>query len=444
MTRGTKAVWAMLMLVIVTLAAPCLRAEDAAGQKGWLTASADAMNNQAEPSTSRSPASALASAPAEEPAAASWPPGLLMDGLDAIGFKKAMDAMGLRAYGSVETSFTGRLTGGQEPLPGRLLDARRVNNLRFNQLWLTLERPYDKEKSFDVGGRADVIYGGDAFWTRALGLNRMGEGNGENWFDPIQFYAQSWLKTGKESGFELQVGKFLGTIGYESTDAALSPFYSHGFLFNTMGPFSETGAQAKYYFNSEWSAYFAVVNGWDDFEDNNHAHSYVTGAAWNSADQLDGHSRSSALLNLMTGPEQQGNVHNFRTVVDGTYTYWWTSKLSETINADYLTEEGGAPDGSRSRSYGAAHYLSYIFNERYTGTWRAEWVRDCDGVRLTGSSANLYEMTWGVAITPWPNDKVLKNLLFRPEFRWDFADQPVFCGGRENQLTAAMDIIFKF
>ena len=53
-------------------------------------------------------------------------------------------------------------------------------------------------------------------------------------------------------------------------------------------------------------------------------------------------------------------------------------------------------------------------------------------------------MTWGVTITPCPNDKVLKNLSFRPEFRYDFADEPVFGGGGEYQLTAAIDMIFKF
>lgn len=439
MKHGANVIQAILMLAVVIGAESRLRAEDAA-TKPWLTATAEA--NERCQSAASTPASGAASSPATEPAAAVWPPGLLMDGLDALGAKKAMDAVGVRAYGSVEAGYMGRLTGGQEVLPGRLLDARRVNDLRFNQLWLTVDRPYDKEKNFDIGGRADVIYGGDALLTHALGLNEMGDGNGENWFDPFQFYGQAWFKTGKDSGLEFQVGKYGGTIGYEATDAALSPFYSHGFLFNTMGPFTMTGVQAKYYFNSEWSAYFAVVNGWDDFRDNNHAVSYVTGTAWNSAEQLDGHSRSSFLFNVMTGPEQPGDVNDYRTIVDGTYTYWWTSKLSETVNADWATEENGTPAGERAKWYGVAHYLSYVFNERYTGTWRAEWYRD--DYRLTPSTANLYEMTWGVAITPWPGDKVLKNLIFRPEFRWDFADEPVYGGGRENQLTLGMDIIFKF
>jgi hypothetical protein len=49
-----------------------------------------------------------------------------------------------------------------------------------------------------------------------------------------------------------------------------------------------------------------------------------------------------------------------------------------------------------------------------------------------------------VSITPWPNDKILQNLSLRPEVRWDFSDEPAFGGGRENQLTAGMDVIFTF
>ena len=211
-----------------------------------------------------------------------------------------------------------------------------------------------------------------------------------------------------------------------------------------MGPFTITAAQAKYIFNKEWSAYFAVANGWDDFRDNNDAHSYVTGGSWSSAEQIDGHSRESAVFNVMTGPEQTGNVNNFRTVVDGTGTYWWTGKLSEALNADWATEEDASPTGGVARWYGMAHYLSYIFNDYCTGVWRAEWFRDDTGIHTVTVPATWYEMTWGVTLTPWPNNKVLRNLSFRPEFRWDFADEPVFGDDHQNQLTLAMDAIFKF
>lgn len=375
---------------------------------------------------------------------AAWPPGLLQAGLNSTGAKGFFDVTGLRTYGHVESSFTGRLIGGQDPLPGRLLDARRVNDLRLNQLWATVDRPYDSAKAFDIGGRADALYGGDALYTHALGLDRMGEGDGENWFDPVQFYLQPWLKTGKESGAEFTVGRYFSPFGVEAVDAALSPLYSHSYLFNQMGPFTVTGAQAKYIFNPQYSAYFGVVNGWDDFHDNNQAHSYMSGGFWNSAEQLSGHSRATGSLNVMTGPEQHANTSNFRTLVDGVFTYWWTDKLSQTFQADWATEEKASQDGGVARWYGTAHYLSYIFNDKLTGVWRSEWFRDDTGVRTGTPSASWYEMTWGVTITPCPKDKILKNLSFRPEFRWDFADQAVFGGGRQNQLTAGIDAIFKF
>ena len=72
-----------------------------------------------------------ASAPEPAPAAV-WPPGLVQEGLSQAGAKGFLDATGTRVYGFVETGFTGRLTGGQEPLPGRLLDSRQVNDLRLN------------------------------------------------------------------------------------------------------------------------------------------------------------------------------------------------------------------------------------------------------------------------------------------------------------------------
>jgi hypothetical protein len=435
MERSKRIAGTLVVAAFAALAAGVACGQDARPQT-WLAAADDIRQE---------PRDAPPPAPATEPAAeAAWPPGLLTDGLKQAGGKDFLDATGIRAYGFVETGFTGRLTGGQEVLPGRLMEARRVNNLRLHQLWLTVDRPYDPGKSFDIGVRADALYGGDAFWTRSLGLEKMGEGTSENWFDPMQFCAQAWMKTGPESGLEVTAGRFLGTVGYEYTQASQSPLYSHSYLYNTMGPFTVTGVQTKYIFSSQWYAYFSIVDGWDDFNDNNDAHSYISGLGWSSAEQVGGQARASAYFNVITGPEQPGDVNNYRTVVDGSFVYWWTERLSQAVNVDWETEENASASGSVARSYGVAHYLSYIFNDHLTGVWRAEWFRDDAGVRLGSPAASWYEMTWGVTVTPCPKDKIFKNLVLRPEFRWDFADQPVFGGGRESQLTAAMDMVFRF
>jgi hypothetical protein len=231
-------------------------------------------------------------------------------------------------------------------------------------------------------------------------------------------------------------------MGYEPTEAPLSPLYSHGLLFGPT-PVTHTGVKLTYTFSPEWSAYFALVEGWDVFEDNNDAHSYMAGGAWQGADKLGDKPVHAAAFCIMTGPEQDDNVHHYRTEMDAYYTRWWTQRLSQTLEAEFATEEGASEGGERDRWYGLSHYLSYIFDDAVTGTWRAGWLRDEHGSQ-TGLSGNLFENTLGVSLTPWPQDKVLRNLTFRPEFRWDFACEPAFGGDRRNQLTAAIDLIFKF
>jgi hypothetical protein len=50
----------------------------------------------------------------------------------------------------------------------------------------------------------------------------------------------------------------------------------------------------------------------------------------------------------------------------------------------------------------------------------------------------------GVAIKPFPNDKILSKWLLRPEIRYDHADHSVFNGGDRNQWTVSADALFTF
>jgi hypothetical protein len=391
----------------------------------------------------QTPAEPAATTPETEAAPAAWPPGLLMDGLGAFNAKKSLESLGLRTWGFLESGYTGRLTGGQDPLPLRVFEARRPNNARLNQLRLTLDRPYDTSKPFDLGGRIDGLFGGDAMLTHSPGLfDKAGHGDGDAWADMVQGYGQMWFKTGDDSGLEVLFGKFATTHGIEVIDAVGNPLYSHSYLFGYAIPFTHTGVKANYVFNTQASAYFAVVEGWEVFNDNNHAHSYMTGGALSGSEQIDGHARSQLFLNVITGPEQESDVNNYRTVFDATGTYWWTSKLSQSLNGDYGTEEN-APDVGAARWYGLANYYTYVFCDKLSGTWRLEWFRD-DGGSRTGRDGSFYESTWGVTITPAPDHAQLKYLSLRPELRWDFSDQETFGSDRQNQLTAAIDVLYKF
>ena len=369
---------------------------------------------------------------------------LLMEAWDAVGLKKPMDSIGLQTYGWIESGFMGRLTGGYRPLPLRLFDGLRPNNLLLNQMKLTIERPIDSTKAFDLGGRADFLYGSDAKFMHSLGLTDTVCGPNEiNDCDLQQLYFQGFAGKGNDQGEGLDIlfGKFSSPIGYEATDAPSAPLYSRGLLFNS-GPYAHTGVKANYTFGPEASAYVAVVRGWDVFNDDNDASSYIVGGALSTKEQVGDAPRASLLLNVITGPEQADNSRDYRTLVDVTGAYRWNERLSQALNFNYGTEQHGADPGPSHWS-GVAHYLQYAFTDNLRGTWRAEWFQDTDGV-VTGIQGNLYEMTWGVSITPLPKHPILRNLIVRPEIRWDWTDEEGVFAGRNSQLTAGFDVIFKF
>ena len=51
-------------------------------------------------------------------------------------------------------------------------------------------------------------------------------------------------------------------FGCEVIAAEGNPLYSHSYLFGYAIPFTHTGVKFNYVWNSQWSTYFAVVNGW--------------------------------------------------------------------------------------------------------------------------------------------------------------------------------------
>jgi hypothetical protein len=89
-----------------------------------------------------------------------------------------------------------------------------------------------------------------------------------------------------------------------------------------------------------------------------------------------------------------------------------------------------------------AYYLNYTVNDYLSTTGRFEWFDDNHGVRTT-YRGNFFETTTGVTITPFPKDHILKNLLLRPELRWDWSanDRPF---AEDCQITGAFDVIYKF
>lgn len=376
----------------------------------------------------------------------------LMQLMESAGLAEGMDAIGLNAFGWVETSFTGILTGpgsSRKGLPLRVYESRKPDNLKMNQLAIVLERAYDKSKDFDMGFRVDPIFGSDSRLNASVGL--LDHETHTHSFDLAQFYHQLWFKTAENQGLELTFGKWYTTIGAEVIPSPLNWLPTRSMLFG-YGPFTHTGLLARYYVDN-WNFHLGISRGWDQFKDNNHGASWHAGFGVESKETRGESPRSRFSFNYIGGPEEIINEYGGqnRHIWNAVWTYLWTERLTQVIDSYYAWEDDvpGAvnSDGVESRRdsawYGISYMLNYKYNDYLSSTGRFEWFADDHGVR-TGYQGNFFSLTTGLGYTPFPNDRWLSGLLIRPELRWDFSSNNDPFVDQGQQLTGTISVVYAF
>jgi hypothetical protein len=370
-----------------------------------------------------------------------------MRGLDAIGLGGPLRDARINVFGHAEGSFTYNFADPAGDVnAGRVFDIENADPT-FNQLDLTIERTVDvSKKSWDVGFRVEGIWGGDARFIHANGLfdydfatygTSITQNGPDEQFDLAQTYVDLAVPVG--NGLLVRAGKTFSPIGYESVNPTSTPFYSRSYLFGFAVPFTHTGVMASYRLSPQWLVEGGAFRGWEQaLEDNNDGLSYHAKLVWTSPDE-----KWNLTGQVVTGPEQTDDEDDFRTLFDFIATYAVTERLTFAANADFGFESDAATDGGDAQWYGIAGYASYKLSDRLTLNGRAEWFNDDDGAR--GLGTDVYEVTAGLSIRPFPGDDIGSNLLIRPEIRADFAADDVFDGGTESsQFTAAIEAIFTF
>lgn len=388
-------------------------------------------------------------------ASSEWPPGILQQGLDAIGLGQPMQDLGLRAYGHVQAGMTFKMHGPQPRRQGLLLrgfETKKPGNVRLNQLMFTLDRPVDTDKSFDMGGRVDFLYGTDASQIHQLGMFDSNQLDRDLNYDIPQAYAEMWFKTGPNGqGFNIMFGKWFTTHGAEVTSAPDNYLYSRSLLYVFAQPLTHTGLRVAYNLDSLNSIYFAVVRGWDQFKDANSMPTWMAGFTLSGTEEMGDDPRSQLAFNFMIGPEQAGRwVGENRLLLDVVWTWRWTESLTQVMNFDWGWEDD--VPGALNREnvarradaawYGLSYTLNYIINDYVNTTGRFDWFTDNAGVR-TGYRGTFFETTAGLSITPFPKDPILRNLMIRPEIRADWSSNNAPFADK-CQWTGAFDIIYKF
>jgi len=392
--------------------------------------------------------SASASAAADEapPATPPAPRRPLMLAFEKMGLAPALDKAGINIQGHVEGSWTYDASNPPDNfIQGRVFDVDN-QDITLNQIDLTIQRDVSasvKDHKFDVGFNFETIYGGDARFIHGNGANFYGSASPQldpdEQFDIVQLYTDISVPIG--NGMLIRAGKMVTHMGYEVINPTGNALYSHSFLFGYAIPFTHTGVMVFYNISDKLSVMGGFSRGWNqELKDNNS--DTIDGLAQVTYKLSD---KTTLIFNGTAGPEAAGDPGNWWWVGDVILTQQITDQLSIALNGDYGWYEHGSANGTAAMWYGLAAYAGYKINDMFTINARGEWYDDQDGFTLAGTPNTFYEATLGLAIKPLPGDDIGRNLLIRPEVRYDYSNQAFFDGGTDHgQFTFALDAIFTF
>lgn len=223
-------------------------------------------------------------------------------------------------------------------------------------------------------------------------------------------------------GFRADFGEFVTSAGAEVIEAKDDWNYSRSLLFALAIPYYHVGLRASVPLCSSFTAGVQLVNGWNNFTDNNSGKTVGLTGAWAAP-------KFTLSTNYYVGPENDHTNKGYRNLLDGTLLLTPSPKLSAYINYDYgqnrnATEvsSGVYETSTLSHWQGVALDLHYQATNKIAFSPRWEYFSDPDGFS-TGVSQNLHE------ITLTGEYKLHEGLLSRIEYRRDASDHGFFNRG---------------
>src|SRR6266849_3677956 len=134
------------------------------------------------------------------------------------------------------------------------------NEFALNLAELVVERKASEDSRF--GFRLDLDFGPATDWVHSAE-----PGGGDVYKHVQQAYGSFLAPVGK--GLQIDVGKFVTWNGAEVIETKDNWNYSRGLLFAWAIPYYHMGVRATYTVNNKVSLMGALVNGWNNVEDNN-------------------------------------------------------------------------------------------------------------------------------------------------------------------------------
>lgn len=381
---------------------------------------------------------------------------LMMSALGETGLAEPLNKAGIKIFGYTQGGWFYDATA---PHKGTGPTFIGLNNFKsdvtLDKVSLNIERTVDAtKKQFDIGGRMEGIFGADAALIHSNGL--WDTQTGHNQWDLLQAYVDATLPY---IPVRVRFGKWIELAGFEHFSANIygafgdpaKALYSYSYQFLFAEPGTQTGLLATYVMSPQWTFDLGTTLGWNQsLRDANHALDILGRVTYTPGD------RTTVVFVMTEGPEfPTGFGHNLPPGDNG---HWWTAmdlvithkvtdKLNLGLGIDYVITPKIPGTQDKAKQWGGiAGYASYAIDPHFTFNTRVEWYKDAAAGFSNGApvGANYFEITGGIAIKPFPKDKNLSTLLFRPEIRYDHADRSVFSSGDRDQLTFSMDGLVTF
>lgn len=393
---------------------------------------------------------------------AAAPDGSLKEIVSSMKMGKILDKFGIKIYGYAEGGY---MYDAMAPQPYGGPNYLAFNNLRntplLDKISLNLERTVDPvKKQFDLGFRLEGIWGYDARFIHSNGLADTQTGRYQ--LDPIQAYVDVALPC---IPAKIRFGKWIELAGFEHFSANIygafgdpsRALYSYSYQFFYAEPGTQTGVFGTYVLNPQLTFDLGLTRGWNQSgRDANSPYLDILGRVTYTPTD-----KTSIIFVMTEGPEfpigvgrclPEGDKDHWWTALDLVITHKVTDRLSIGLGSDLVITPGipGYSEGYKQWG-GIAGYASYRYNQSLAINLRSEWFVDSSNGYAMGSGirANYTETTLGLAIRPFPKDKIMGQMLVRPEIRYDGSNKRVFHTGNDRigekgNLTLSVGVLFMF
>lgn len=361
----------------------------------------------------------------------------------------------IQVAGWMANSYTWNPYNPSDRFNGPVTWTDQANTYQLNELYVYAKRDVDTGGSgWDIGGRADALYGTSYRWDTEGGL--------ETHFGNGQFYGLALPQFYAEIGYndlKVKVGHFISPVGYYTVGTYNNFFNTLPYTYQYGEPFTHTGVWATWQASEKVNVGAGIIHGWDAFDNTANPHAGYLGTLSINGDNED----SLALVQIYSmEPNQSGGFspRYFQTLV---YSRPLSERWTYIAQSDLGVQSNAMANGKSAYWYGFNNYLYWKKNDLWSWGLNAEWFRDEEGFRvgqvlpslgsphargyaLSGFAGNFYVITFGPRWTPLP------NLVIRPNLRCDWYQgpgnsaglKPYDAGLKSFQQIVATDAIITF